>query len=137
MEKPLDQEIVEKKLFITGEMKDSLMTTSRWVQFLSVLGLVSVGGYTLLLIFSTFGKIGDLFDSTLSTMMFLVAGLFYFYPMILLYKYSRELKKSITSNDQYALSEAFDNQRKFFAYVGSIYAIVLVFTALSVASILL
>ncbi len=136
----------ENTMHVNEQIKESLMTATKWSKFLSIIGFIGVG---LLLIMSIVLMLGifpmpGMNEMNQSPIMripfvmgsFLYIGLaaLYFFPVYYLYKFSTETKEALIRNDEETLTSGMENLKKMFAFYGvmmivvlSLYALMLLF----------
>jgi hypothetical protein len=120
----------------------------RWSYFLSVVGFVGIG---LVILFGLFlgSFMGNYLPESviapaagLLSMAYLIVGVIYIFPVLYLYRFSVNLKISLSESNQANLSIAFLNLRSLFRFMGvativviSLYLVVfltaIIFTAVS------
>ncbi|MBO3097722.1 DUF5362 family protein [Gelidibacter pelagius] len=143
----------EKSAFETFELNlppailGFLKETSTWTYFLSILGFIGIGLMIL----------GGLFFSLMMNMMpggnpyaglgvdmsyfgliYVVIALFYFFPVLYLFNFSRKMKGALRSNNNDELTAAFSNLKSHYKFVGiftivimSLYVLILVFAMIA------
>ncbi len=116
------------------------METSRWGNFLAVVGFVFVGLIAILAVSLGFilnniagEQPTDLpFEPTgLITVIYLLIALLYFFPCLYLYRFASKMKSSVISRDQNLLTEALANQKSLFKFMGVLTIIGLAFYAIA------
>ncbi|TDG36032.1 hypothetical protein EZJ43_10130 [Pedobacter changchengzhani] len=136
-----DQEVTqpsEVKLVVTEEMRSYIYDATKWCKLLAIVGIV----VSIFLLIGSFG-IGALINADPKmqaqlgplasagglgvTIFYLLMGLLYFYPSILLYKFANKGKQGVLFGDQASLNEAFLSIKSLFKFMG-ILTIVLVAT---------
>ncbi|MBL7829356.1 MAG: hypothetical protein JNJ57_22155 [Saprospiraceae bacterium] len=124
----------------TGEMKRNWVISSKWAQFLSILGFVQIA--ISILMIGAFGTIlqmmsmymGDnpmtAFFGMISTYYYLITLLsvaFMFFIHFFHLRFSLKIKQAVNQNDQHAFTGAWQNLRNHFRIFGIAVCIVLVF----------
>jgi hypothetical protein len=128
----LEQEVPQEvNLVVTEEMRSYLYDMSRWARFLSVVGFVISAFLTL----GSFGigaavnanpgilnQLGPLagIGATGVTIFYLLLALFFFYPSLLLFRFSTKGKLGILFGDQENLNDAISNVKSLFKFWGVI-----------------
>jgi hypothetical protein len=128
----LEQEVPQEvKLVVTEEMRSYLYDMSKWARFLSVVGFVISAFLTL----GSFGigaavnanpgvlnQLGPLagIGATGVTIFYLLLALFFFYPSLLLFRFSTKGKLGILFGDQENLNDAISNVKSLFKFWGVI-----------------
>ncbi|TDQ06964.1 DUF5362 family protein [Pedobacter metabolipauper] len=132
-------------LVITEDIRSYVYETAKWAKFLAIVGfvfcaLIIIAAFSVGAIMGTlstmtpgmgaFGKMGAGF----LTVIYLIFGLLYFYPSLMLFKYANAAKRAILFSDQLSLSEAMGKMKSFFKFYGilmiiviSIYALIFLF----------
>jgi hypothetical protein len=117
--KELDQ------LTITSGAKGFLTETSKWCQFLSILGFVGLG---LLLLSSFF--INTIYSNMpqastmpfnlgiVMTILYVLIITIYIFPIYYLYQFSIQLKKALISKDDETLANAFEMLKSHYKFTG-------------------
>jgi len=145
--KKMDTTSEERKIEIGPGILDSLNSTRKWTTFLAILGFIFLG----LLIVA--GLVTSLFLTTFKTtqanlgvpeslviLLFIVAGAIYFFPVLFLFRFSRNTRDAIHNLDRQKLEKGFRNLRLYFTYIGimvivvlSIYVVGLLFAGASMS----
>ena len=127
----------EVKLIVTEEMRSYIYDITRWAKFLAIVGfafaallvLVSFSIPSLLgsnpALAKQFGTMGS-GGSTAITIIYLVLGLFYFYPSMLLFRISKNGKQGVLFGNQEGLNTAMQNVKSLFKFWGIITIAVIV-----------
>jgi hypothetical protein len=121
----------EVKLVVTEEMRSYFYDMSKWARFLSVVGFVISAFLTL----GSFGigaavtanpgmlnQLGPLggIGSTGITIFYLLLALFFFYPSLLLLRFSAKVKQGVLFGDQENLNDAIAHVKSLFKFWGVI-----------------
>jgi hypothetical protein len=124
----LINETIEKEMIISSEMKRNLQTTSKWANFLAILGFIFVGLIVftslLLLILSPFIGSWPFFGSKFGIpfvffgIIYVVMAALYFFPALYLYNFASKAKKAVDSNNQTIIDDSFLNLKKLFRFLG-------------------
>jgi len=134
LEEDVPQEV---KLVVTEEMRSYIYDITRWAKFLSIVGFV----FSVILILVSFtipamiesnpvlakqlGSLGQ-GSSTAITIVYLILGLFYFYPSLLLFRISNNGKQGVLFGNQESLNTAMQNVKSLFKFWGIITITVIV-----------
>ncbi|WP_293788579.1 hypothetical protein [uncultured Pedobacter sp.] len=125
-EKEVPQEV---KLIVTEEMRSYFYDMSKWARFLSVVGFVISAFLTL----SSFGigaaitanpamlnQLGPLagIGATGITIFYLLLALLFFYPSLLLMRFSAKGKQGVLFGDQENFNDAIANVKSLFKFWG-------------------
>ncbi|NTE00630.1 hypothetical protein G6M26_24070 [Agrobacterium tumefaciens] len=127
----------EVKLVVTEEMRSYIYDITKWAKFLSIVGFV----FSVILILVSFtipsmiasnpmlakqfGSLGQ-GSSTAITIVYLILGLFYFYPSLLLFRISNNGKQGVLFGNQESLNNAMQNVKSLFKFWGIITITVIV-----------
>lgn len=118
------------------EVKNYLLETSKWGNFLAIVGYVGIGliiimALVVLIGFSFFNPAKDLGMRGIGLIYILIAVAYYF-PINYLHRFSKQIKLGITGNDEQSLTSGFENLKSLFKFMGiftiitlSIYALFL------------
>lgn len=124
-----------------------LAETSRWGNFLAILGFIGTGLMVLFglfagTIFTSFGgEFGrNPFQGAMGIFMgffYALFGLIYFFPSLYLYRFSDKIKKAIIQRDSDILANALENQKSLYKFMGifcivsiGLYVLIFVFAIL-------
>ncbi|MBJ7881064.1 DUF5362 family protein [Gelidibacter salicanalis] len=125
----------EKSAFDTFELNLSpaivgfLKETSSWTYFLSILGFIGIG---LMLLFGVFFSVAMGFmpggnpyeamgmDMNMSYfgIVYVVMALFYFFPVLYLFNFSRKMKSALSAKNNDDLTAAFSNLKSHYKFLG-------------------
>jgi len=130
----------EKSAFDTFELNlppailGFLKETSSWTYFLSILGFVGIGLMVLVGLFLSF-MMGNMpganpYESIGMNMsyigiIYVALAVFYFFPVLYLFNFSRKIKSALSSKNNEELTSAFSNLKSHYKFVG-ILAIILI-----------
>lgn len=130
----------DRKLEISPEILNKLNSTRKWTTFLAVLGfivlgLVIIGGIAAGLFLTKFKtqehNLG--FPESLLTIASLVVGLVYFFPVLFLFRFSRNTRDAIHNLDNVKLVKGFRNLYLFFKIIGIIVILVMLIYVIALA----
>lgn len=125
----LEQTPQEVKLVVTEEMRSYIYEISKWARFLSIIGFI----LSAFLIIGSFGIGAALTDNPSMvtqlgplagagaigvTIVYLVLALMYFYPSLLLFRFSNKGKQGVLYGDQESLDAAMMNMKSLFKFWG-------------------
>lgn len=133
-----EQEVpAEVKLIVTEEMRSYIYEIAKWARFLSIIGFI----LSAFLIIGSFG-IGAAISANPSmlaqlgpfagaggiviTIFYLILALMYFYPSLLLFRFSNKGKQGILYGDQESLNEAMMNMKSLFKFWGIFTIVIMV-----------
>lgn len=108
-------------LSVTSTAVSYLKETCGWGKFLAIVGFCFVGLMVIFGIFtgSIFASLGqeNPFGGFIG-LFYVAIGLLYFFPALYLFKYSTKLKKAIATKNNEVLTEAFENEKSMFKFMG-------------------
>ena len=126
-------------LTIDEEARAQLLETARWTKFLAIIGFVFLGLLILgaalvglgLSAFSDNSGLGAGFGVGM-TVIYLVIGVLYFFPIYYLYKYSVLIKPAILSSNQEQFNLALSYQRQMYKFIGVLMLVIIGLYALGI-----
>lgn len=114
----------DTKIELTTDSLYSLDTIWRWTSFFSILGFVLIAflilaGLLMGVIFSAIdnGVLGSSFKYIIMCV-YIALGALYFYPVLLLFRFSNWTKKALRNKSSLDLSVALKNLKAHFQFVG-------------------
>jgi hypothetical protein len=125
------------ELQLTESAKLFLRETAKWGRFLSIVGYVVIGLMVLgaFAMFALGGAMESLGGGMAGGMMamggtaigiiYLLIALLYFFPVMYLYKFSTKTLAAFNNNNTEQLTDAFENLKSHYKFVGILTAIVL------------
>ena len=137
----------ERKLEIGSDTLKNLNTIRIWTTFLSVLGFILIG------LFIIAGIVTGMFLTTFSTtkaalcipeslviILLFVAGAISLFPVVFLFRFSKNIRDAVQNNDQQKLDRGIRNLRKYFTFIGilviiaiTVYAAGLIYAGASIS----
>jgi len=113
-------------LIITDEIKSFLISTAKWMKFLSILGFVGLGlmaiaGAIMMVVgasFSAFGNMGGGVGAGVIGFIYLVMAALYFFPVLYLFKSGVGLQNGVQSNSQEQLTSGIENLKSHYKFIG-------------------
>ncbi len=127
------------ELQLTSLAKDYLTETAKWAKFLSIMGFILIGfmiigALAMFAVGDAFagmgaGAFGNAFGAFLGVVYLLVAFL-YFFPVLYLYKFSSKAKSALYNNNSQELTEALENLKSHYKFVGILTIVILSFYVL-------
>lgn len=123
-------------LQISTQAKSFLRETAKWANFLSILGFIGIGFIVLAIIAflslgtnSIFGNSIDpgldTFEGFLVAIIYILVGLFYFFPIYYLNRFAANMKNALNRNDNQRLTEAFGYLKSHYKFIGIFTIIIL------------
>lgn len=120
------------KMELQQEALNNLNETSKWTNFLAIMGFIFIGLMIVLGFFigSIFSEMGENqpnmpFSGTVLGFIYLMMGLIYFFPVLYLYKFSTFTKKALMHQNTNDLNEAFKNLKSHYRFMGIITIVIL------------
>ncbi len=132
---PLDNSFNTSELGITSDVKSFLAETARWANFIAIVGFVLLGLLVLAGIF--FGTmLGALAGETgmpggagiaggMMSAVNIILALIVFFPLLYLFRFAKNTKQALRSNDQSTLTSAFENLKSHYKFNGILMIIIL------------
>lgn len=122
-QEPIKNEL-DQKIQLTEDSLYSLDTIWRWASFFSILGFVGIAfmiilGIAMGFILSAFdnGAMGSSLKYFIM-LIYIILGAAYFYPVLLLFRFSTWTRKALRNRSSLDLSLALKNLKSHFQYVG-------------------
>lgn len=120
------------KMELQQEALNNLNETSKWTNFLAIMGFIFIGLMIVLGFFigSIFSEMVENqpnmpFSGTVLGFIYLMMGLIYFFPVLYLYKFSTFTKKALMHHNTNDLNEAFKNLKSHYRFMGIITIVIL------------
>ncbi len=114
----------DQKIELTSDSLHSLDSIWRWASFFSVLGFIFIAMLILLgivmgFVFSALdnGATGPVLKYVIMILYVIIGGI-YFYPILLLFRFSKWTKKALRNKSSLDFSVALKNLKSHFQYVG-------------------
>ncbi len=115
-----------EELQISTQGKSFLRETAKWANFLSILGFIGVGFIILAaLAMLVFGASTTVFSGVTGGFMgvgvvivYILIGLFYFFPLYYLNRFANFVKVAINTNDNQKLNEALGYLKSHYKFIG-------------------
>ncbi|WP_237028703.1 DUF5362 family protein [Pedobacter steynii] len=122
-------------LVITEDIRSYIYDTAKWAKFLSVIGfvfcvLIVICAFFVPAVISSMTAMGGQSPVTqiapaVLTVTYLLIGLLYFYPSLMLFKYATAAQKAVLFLDQSSLGIAMSKMKSFFKFWG-VFTIVII-----------
>jgi len=136
------------ELQFTQQAQDYVKEIAKWATFLAIVGFIFIGflvlgalgmfamGATMSSLgnggaMGSMGAMGMLGGAAMGVM-FLLMAVFYFFPVLYLYKFASNAKDAINSNNTERLTVAFQNLKSHYKFVGILTIIGMSFYALAI-----
>lgn len=136
---------VGENIVVNNNAKSTLLSISKWVKFLSIVGIIMAA--LLILIGIAFMGLGSSLSSMdgfeelrgaggaiggLMGIIYIIIAAIYVYPVIKMLNYANKMKKAVMANRQDYYEDALDNFKSGVTYIGILTIIALVFNALGI-----
>lgn len=138
MQEQVQSEFDSFELSVTPTIQSLLKETSKWANFLAILGFVGIGLLVVIGIFVSImmGSMPDMMGQAnpyselgigggMIGVFYIVMGLLYFFPVLYMYKFARKMKIALDNNDNGQLTESFKNLKALFKFMGIMAIIIL------------
>lgn len=117
------------ELHVNAAAQGFLRETAKWATFLSIIGFIGLG---FMLLFSVFfmamgesisraqamGGSPSPISGAFMGVIYLVFAVLYFFPLLYLNRFASKMKNALDSNRTDALTEAFENLKSHYKFVG-------------------
>lgn len=132
------------ELQLNSAGKEFLRETAKWANFLAIIGYIFLGLLVLgaLMFFAmgsmmsslsgmgAFGALGGGFVGVI----YIIMALIYYFPITYLYRFASRTKRALSENNTESLTEALENLKSHYKFIGivtliflSLYALIIVF----------
>ncbi|MEO9871918.1 DUF5362 family protein [Ekhidna sp.] len=122
----------ENELKLTGKDKDNFLETAKWGKFLAIVGFILSG---LMIVAGLSMMTGSFADIPVQFgafgFIYILLSLLYVFPSLYLFRFSTQIKQGINEKNQELCSEAYNNLRRLFLFMGVMTIVVLSFYALA------
>ena len=110
--------LLQIKFIMTDLMKDHLSKMAYWNKLFGVLGFILIAIMVIAAIgMFFFGSDLDMYGlGAMSGFIYLILGLFYFFPSKYIYGFSKQCRLALNTNSQASISDAFDNLARAFTF---------------------
>lgn len=141
-----EREPKEVKLVVTEEIRSYIYDITKWAKFLAVVGFM-LSALLILVSFSIPAIIGSnpalakqmgplgAAGSSAITVIYLLIGLLYFYPSLLLFRISNKGKQGVLFGDQENLNGAMQNLKSLFKFWGVLTIVIIALYFLAIFSV--
>jgi hypothetical protein len=123
---------------LNNKIKNYLLETSKWGNFLAIVGYIGMGLMVLLALIvllgsASFGQYSEFpFPMKSFGFLYIIIAAIYFFPVTYLYKFSMQIKNGLNSNDSDSLTYGFENLKSLFKFTGIFTIIILSIYALGI-----
>ena len=128
------------ELQLTDQAKSFLKEIGKWAMFLSIVGFIFMGLFVLLalLMFSMGSAMGSIGGAGIGAfgaaggLVYLIMALIYFFPIRYLYMFASKIKAAFNNSNSQQMTDALENLKSHYKYIGIMMIIVLSFYALAI-----
>ncbi len=117
--------------------------TGKWTKLLAILGFIFIGlmvlaALTMGTLMSAFGGDDSImpFSGVAFGAVYLIMALIYYFPVMYLYKFSKNIKRAFVTMDAQSFNTAIESLKSHYKYIGIFTVIIMVFYALGLLSLL-
>jgi len=130
------------ELQFTQQAQDFLRETAKWATFLSVMGFIGIGFMLLAGIFvsamgstianaqASMGQVSP-FPMGALGVIYIIMAIFYFFPIMYLFKFASNTKDALASNNTERLTTAFQNLKSHYKFLGILTIVFIAFFILA------
>lgn len=128
------------KLEVEGASVQFLSETAKWAKFLSIMGFITTGIIVIFALFAgvifktAFASLGNSGMgsgvSVLISFVYIAFALLYFFPCLYMFRFSTKMQTALAENNQLELTNAFENLKSAFKFVGIMTIVILALYAL-------
>lgn len=130
----MEKDVENRKVEIESETLKYLNTARKWAMFLAIIGFIFLGLFvvlgiiagTFLTAFNTGETSLGIPESVMFVIFFALVVIIYF-PLHFLFRFSKHTSKAVSTQDKKEFHKAFKNLKFYFAFIGVLIIIVLVF----------
>ena len=135
MSELLDDHLEGKSVSIDSPTRTALLEASKWAKFLAIVGFVMVGLATVigvggLLFTGVSGLDGGAMLSIGMAVAYLIMIAIYFFPLLYMFRFSKQIRIGVENDNQDAVNSAFVNLKSYFKFLGILILILLILYAL-------
>jgi len=124
----------DKEIEIDQENLNNFDTARKWAMFIAITGFIFLGLIiTIGIIAGTFlsafsgGRMASGLPEYFALIIFFILAVAYFFPMLYLFRFSKNTAQAVKSIDKNEFSKAIRNLKSYFVYIGILIIIVLSF----------
>lgn len=124
----------DTQIEIDQENLDNLDTARKWAMFIAIMGFIFLGLLIIMgIIAGTFlsafsgGKTASGFPEYIALIIFLILAVTYFFPMLYLFRFSKNTAEAVKSFDKNEFSKAIRSLKSYFVYIGILIIVILSF----------
>ena len=119
-----ENNVLSENTFINREINNYLMITSKWGNFLAIVGYIGMG---LLILVGILMMVGMSFMNNYSHtgsefwligLLYILLAVVYYFPVTYLYKFSIQIKNGLSQKDQSVLTSGFLNLKSLLKFMG-------------------
>jgi len=132
----MENQIIDDSFGMTlnDQMRSYIQEISKWSYFLSIIGFIGIGFIILAALFAgmIFGSMSNelgmgmgMMSGGVITVLYLIIGGVYFFPVLYLFRFSTKAKAALRSGSDSELTEAFENLKSHYKFLGIMTIVVL------------
>ena len=129
MEELIDNDNAQGRsgIVLNEQNRTDLLATAKWAKFISIVGFVGVGLMVLgaLSISSLPKRAFNGLPTGAITVVYLVAAVIYFFPILYLFKFSQKMNEAMKGSQQMSFNESVGFLKKHYTFIGVLTAIIL------------
>jgi protein-S-isoprenylcysteine O-methyltransferase Ste14 len=121
-----------KKIEITEESLKNLNVSRKWAMFIAIIGFIFLGLIIIIgILTSTFlfafkpGEASSEIPGIVMLAAFIILTIGYFFPVLYLYRFSKNISHAVQTREKKELNIAFKNLKLYFVYMGVFLIIIL------------
>jgi len=121
----------EQSMQINSEIKDCLLTTAKWANFLAIVGYIGlgfmlIGALSLGAMSSQLGAMAGASEVfTWLPLVYLLIAVLYFFPVYYLHRFATNTKRALNANNESALTDGMRYLKSHYKYLGICVIVVL------------
>lgn len=131
----MEEQIIDDSFGVSlnDQMRSYLQETAKWSYFLSIIGFVFIGFMVLGALFAGMmlgalsSEMGYGMGGSFISIIYLVGAGLYFFPILYLFRFSSKAKIALRSGSDAELTEAFQNLKSHYKFMGILTIVVIGF----------
>lgn len=133
----IDKHYTGTELNVSEQSRNFLLYTSKWANFLAILGFIGLGlmvlgGILIIAVGSSLGRMVGPFQFGFLGIVYLGMAAINFFPTMYLYKFAAKMKNALAASNQDDLDLGFENLKSFFKFIGIFTIIIIGFYVLAI-----
>lgn len=131
------KEVSKNEITINYDIKKQLLETAQWSKFMAIFCYI---GMVFMLCMGLIMFIGSPFMETYLKMVpmyvfgifYLILGIIYYFPSTYMYRFAKQMKQGVLTDDEAVLTDGFNNLKKLYRFSG-----IMIIASLSLSAIAL